>query len=32
VTCSDLFGARVSQWLGELPLPKPSAGEIASLR
>jgi len=29
---SDIFGVWGSKWLGELPLPQPYAGKVASLR
>jgi len=32
VTCSDIFGVWGSAWLGELVLPQPYAGKMASLR
>jgi transposase len=32
VTCSDLFGAWGSAWLGGLRLPQPYAGKVTSLR
>jgi transposase len=32
VTCTDIFGAWGSAWLGELGLPQPYAGKLASLR
>ena len=32
VTCTDIFGAWGSTWLGELSLPQPYAGKLASRR
>jgi len=32
VTCTDIFGAAGSAWLGQLRLPQPYAGKVTSLR